>query len=762
MDTEKIYTSVYRSVITVVIYSLFVLFFHNYIGIGEVKIYHFLVGAFVTAYATLIVLTKVKWKIIIASITIFLFIPLLILYGPNKVWDAVLLIGIIPAVLSFLLECLIERIPALKVVGILLIIASFIVSKLIHNEIYHMTVVFSFTYLILVYVEFIRNIRTPKSLDYENTSQSNSRSKAYMVWIMPVILVYIVALSLTPAPKNPYSWPVIRKVYTEVRTKLSAIYHQYINDAETFSLSFSGINDEDNSDVGDSVLDTNNYVMTIRADFRQNTNIYLAGKTYDSFDGKEWIKKDDRKETVNNLDVIETLTAFKDSELEHKEDYLVESTLTIHYGNINTQFLFKPLKTYRVNAEQNLPYNEKGGDYLFDKKQGFGSEYHTRYVQMNLQDVGFNEFIENTNPTIDEEDWNYIISRYYPNSDKGITYEDELANIQYIKDNYAEDINLSDETKAFINEITADCETPLERLYAIERELSSYKYTKTPEVLPRNIDSSEEFVDYLLTNKSGYCTYYATTFVILARSEGFPARYVEGYAVPVRDRNNILVTGSMAHAWAEVYIDGLGWIPFEPTPGYGKRRYRTWETGTWINSSNPGDKYIDYANQVSDVKDLPNEIETEETKHITRADIDRYISFAMLIVSALIFIILIIAIERFISTFFYQRLSLDKKYSFEERRLNILLSGVNLKRKDNETLREFSIRVKEYFERKGIETGMDSIVAREPMFYGGETVKDELIIMMQSEQKPILRYLWTYHKGAWLRVSLLLYFVVHR
>ena len=32
----------------------------------------------------------------------------------------------------------------------------------------------------------------------------------------------------------------------------------------------------------------------------------------------------------------------------------------------------------------------------------------------------------------------------------------------------------------------------------------------------------------------------------------------------------------MAHSWPEVYIDGVGWIPFEPTPGYGRMRYVSW------------------------------------------------------------------------------------------------------------------------------------------------------------------------------------------
>ena len=54
---------------------------------------------------------------------------------------------------------------------------------------------------------------------------------------------------------------------------------------------------------------------------------------------------------------------------------------------------------------------------------------------------------------------------------------------------------------------------------------------------------------------------------VLLRSIGIPARYVEGYMLPpepIKD-NTYEVTNENAHAWVEVYFEGLGWIPFEPT-----------------------------------------------------------------------------------------------------------------------------------------------------------------------------------------------------
>ncbi len=100
-------------------------------------------------------------------------------------------------------------------------------------------------------------------------------------------------------------------------------------------------------------------------------------------------------------------------------------------------------------------------------------------------------------------------------------------------------------------------------------EREGFYYTKEPGVTPEG----EDFIQYFLTRQhKGYCTYYASAGVMLMRHAGFPARYVEGYVIEpsqfVSSDESIRVSDRCAHAWCEVYIDGLGWYPFEFTPGY--------------------------------------------------------------------------------------------------------------------------------------------------------------------------------------------------
>ncbi|WP_295153081.1 transglutaminase domain-containing protein [uncultured Ruminococcus sp.] len=95
---------------------------------------------------------------------------------------------------------------------------------------------------------------------------------------------------------------------------------------------------------------------------------------------------------------------------------------------------------------------------------------------------------------------------------------------------------------------------------------------------PGKTPEGRDFIDYFLTEqRSGYCTYYATVGAQLMRKFGYPARYVEGYMILPSQLNTAEVSGGTytvtvkdkcAHAWTEVFINGIGWMPAEFTPGY--------------------------------------------------------------------------------------------------------------------------------------------------------------------------------------------------
>ncbi|WP_052593489.1 transglutaminase TgpA family protein [Luteipulveratus mongoliensis] len=94
----------------------------------------------------------------------------------------------------------------------------------------------------------------------------------------------------------------------------------------------------------------------------------------------------------------------------------------------------------------------------------------------------------------------------------------------------------------------------------------TYSLTLKPAVV-RNGRSLDPISNFLET-KQGYCTQFATSMVMMARSQGIPARIAVGFLPGTKDTGtSYQVRASDAHAWPELYFPGMGWTRFEPTPG---------------------------------------------------------------------------------------------------------------------------------------------------------------------------------------------------
>ncbi|MBM3125448.1 MAG: transglutaminase domain-containing protein [Chloroflexi bacterium] len=112
--------------------------------------------------------------------------------------------------------------------------------------------------------------------------------------------------------------------------------------------------------------------------------------------------------------------------------------------------------------------------------------------------------------------------------------------------------------------LTSEFDNPYDKARAIESHLRSYPYSLEIGPPPEDREISDYF---LFESRTGYCDYYATSMVVLARASGLPARLVVGYANGEYDpvSATYLVRERHAHSWVEVYFSGVGWIEFEPT-----------------------------------------------------------------------------------------------------------------------------------------------------------------------------------------------------
>jgi hypothetical protein len=185
------------------------------------------------------------------------------------------------------------------------------------------------------------------------------------------------------------------------------------------------------------------------------------------------------------------------------------------------------------------------------------------------------------------------------------------------------------------------------------------QYTLKPGRLEKNKDYVE---DFLTNKKKGYCTAYASAATLMFRYYGIPARYVEGYVITQKDQKDPLETSydeifielkdSSAHAWTEIYISGIGFIPVEVTPGYyGINQGNSTNINSGLNNNNENDstevtteKSQESKNIIDDTEITTDDIRTTDNfgRMVTNETDDKKNDENIFIIYGIIFAIIVI------------------------------------------------------------------------------------------------------------------------
>lgn len=142
--------------------------------------------------------------------------------------------------------------------------------------------------------------------------------------------------------------------------------------------------------------------------------------------------------------------------------------------------------------------------------------------------------------------------------------------------------NLPEIVRTTAGTLTAGIRNNFAKALAIQRYLRSAEFTyslQAPVQGGYDGNGLSVLADFL-QQKSGYCVHFASAMAVMARVAGIPSRIAVGYAPGHPTGNSIAVGGREpltefavdardAHAWPELYFEGLGWVPFEPTPSRG-------------------------------------------------------------------------------------------------------------------------------------------------------------------------------------------------
>lgn len=127
-----------------------------------------------------------------------------------------------------------------------------------------------------------------------------------------------------------------------------------------------------------------------------------------------------------------------------------------------------------------------------------------------------------------------------------------------------------DRVRRLAADIVAGADTPYARARALQDSFRDGSFTYSLDVPPGQSSSAIE--SFLFETKRGFCQQFAGAYAAMARSIGLPARVAVGFTPGQPDPTTpgrYVVRGENAHAWPEVYLAGIGWVPFEPTPGRG-------------------------------------------------------------------------------------------------------------------------------------------------------------------------------------------------
>lgn len=515
--------------------------------------------------------------------------------------------------------------------------AMLIILSLNHFDINKAVVGICIFYILSILVELCGTVYSKKV--------GKQDKKAGILYLAPIcLLLAILSISL-PSKAEPIQWTTVRKIYASLKEQINIwkidLDYLFRNSGGDFAINFTGYDEEGGALGSGGRLNKDDKIAMNVSGFKGEKPLYLIGSVSDIYTGNSWEKSKldfTPGEEEYILDYKELLYALsrQDVKVLEEKQFVKRRSLNIEFYNMKSKTCFYPIKSswIKTQTKKSTPITEY--PYIkFSRALGRGSVYQSVFFEMNLKGEAFQEMLRDAatfsyegvpNISSDTKTWledNLTKDDYVEiDLDKWDSYDILKSRADMIQRQYTVlPDTLPDRVKELAIEITKDYDNNYDKLKAIEKFLSAYQYTLQPEQIPEGKD----FVDnFLFDQREGYCTYYASAMAVLARCVGIPTRYVEGFVVTFEEgkaSSMYPIKNSQSHAWAEAYIKGVGWIPFEATAPYYDIRYTTWEE----SSKSEGSGFSEFNNPY-----IPSHREDEiiitdqEDKALTQEVEDKY------------------------------------------------------------------------------------------------------------------------------------------
>ncbi len=316
----------------------------------------------------------------------------------------------------------------------------------------------------------------------------------------------------------------------------------------------------------DSLLKGDETTLKVTMTYPQS--LYLIGFVGGSYTGGEWkpLNKEAYQNEYDGLlewleqEGISPMTQYSvynelsEMKEENEREY---NTIKVENSGAYRKFVYLPYSVVSWSGGS----SEAKKDWQIQSNGIFGAreyEFKNVFDAPNADGIMTEPWIQSPE-TEEQKEYSGVESVYHHFAqDKYMDIDDELKTLickMFFPENDIQNMDF--------NEITTRIRTVLRR----ETQYNEF---------PPAMEKGKDFIEWFLTEaKSGNAVHYASAAVMAYRAAGYPARYVEGYhcmegKTHISNENGeatAVLTNKNAHAWTEVYVSGVGWVPVEVVPG---------------------------------------------------------------------------------------------------------------------------------------------------------------------------------------------------
>ncbi|MBQ9768181.1 MAG: hypothetical protein IJW37_08780 [Lachnospiraceae bacterium] len=303
-------------------------------------------------------------------------------------------------------------------------------------------------------------------------------------------------------------------------------------------------------------------VLRVNIESQPYANLYFIGFYANEYDDGIWsgdrrtFEKACEKAGYDSETVAKELAELGIGKLAENglAEHAAEANIYYYDSDGNTAYVpyFSEIRSEAADTE---------GDSRVVKEEGTRNLAFTVWEYGSVYAAHLDEFRDG-----EKKEWeawyeDYVETQY-------LTVPKHLSSVETL----AEELQRSGIDRGLIRNSEYTNEERLNKAYLVAEWLrNNTSYSLKPGKLPSGTDPINYFLE---VSRTGYCMHYASAGTMLLRELGVPARYVSGYVANRSMFSAVLggyeatVLDSKAHAWVEIYLEGIGWVPIEVTNGY--------------------------------------------------------------------------------------------------------------------------------------------------------------------------------------------------